>query len=67
MRENIFIIIAQEGFRDEELFKPLEVIRPSAYEPIIISPKGGICKGMLGSTVQADLSLKQAEINENTK
>ncbi|MGM5479892.1 MAG: DJ-1/PfpI family protein [Nanobdellota archaeon] len=67
MREHIYILLAQEGFRDEELLKPLEVIKPSRFTPVLASPKKGTCTGMLGTTIESEMSISDITINEETK
>ncbi|MGM5481387.1 MAG: DJ-1/PfpI family protein [Nanobdellota archaeon] len=67
VREKIYLIIAQENFRDEELLEPLEVLKPTAYEPVILSPKQGTCKGMLGEEVESDKAIKDAVIDDDTR
>ena len=67
MEENIYIIIAQQDFRDEELLEPLEVLKPTPYNPIILSPQQGECTGMKGVKIQSDKAIKDAVIDDNTR
>lgn len=67
MREKIYLIIAQNDFRDEELFEPLEALKPTAYEPVILSPEKGTCTGMLNRTVESDMAIQDASIDESTR
>ncbi|MFP4118955.1 MAG: DJ-1/PfpI family protein [Candidatus Woesearchaeota archaeon] len=67
MREKIYLVIAQEGFRDEELLEPLDVFKPTPYEPVILSPKQGTCKGMFGAEVESDKAIKDAVIDDDTR
>jgi protease I len=61
------MIIAQNGFRDEELLVPKETLKAAGFQVIIASPNGGVCKGMLGAAVTADIKISDIEINSETK
>lgn len=60
------MIIAQTNFRDEELIEPMELFKAENYEVIIASPDGGECKGMLGTTAVAKLTIKEINIDKDT-
>ncbi|MBW3018742.1 DJ-1/PfpI family protein [Candidatus Woesearchaeota archaeon] len=57
---NILYIIAKEGFQDHELFDTKGVLDQAGYSAIIASASEGECKGALGGTANADISIKAA-------
>ena len=52
---NILVVVAPDKFRDEELMEPLTVFDEYALQYDIASTRKGICKGMLGASVEATL------------
>ena len=56
----ILIIVAQQNFRDEELNEPRRLLRAAGHVLVIASVNAGICKGMLGMDVTAELSASEA-------
>jgi len=62
--KRILMIIAPKNFRDEELFIPMEYFQAHGAKVVIASKKAGECVGMLGSRVNAKLSL--ADVNVST-
>jgi len=52
------MVIAQENFRDEELFEPKEVLEKSGIEVKIASSGLKLAKGVLGGTAEPELLLK---------
>ncbi len=58
------MIIAQNGFRDEELLDPKAFFEKEKFEVIIAAPQKGLCKGMLGTVVQATHSLSEVTLNK---
>jgi protease I len=52
------MVIAQENFRDEELFEPKEVLEKSGIEVKIASSGLKLAKGMLGGTAEPEFLLK---------
>jgi protease I len=63
----VYMIIAQKDFRDEELLIPKEILESKGFQTIIASPDAGICKGMLGAEVTADIKISEIDINSETK
>jgi protease I len=59
----VYFIIAQQGFRDEELFEPLEIVKEAGYTPIILSQEAGLCKGSKGGEVTADFAISDAKLD----
>jgi len=62
-QEKVLMIIAKNGFRDEELFVPREMLQSNGYEVEIASTSAGRCKGMLGKEVMADISLHDVDVD----
>lgn len=60
----ILMVVAQNGFRDEELFEPIEVFESNGYKVDIASVSKGEAKGMLGALINAELSIKDAKVYE---
>ena len=61
-QEKVLMIIAKDGFRDEELFVPREILQSNGYDVEIASVSKGRCKGMLGKEVIADISLHDVDV-----
>lgn len=64
MEKKILMIIPPEKFRDEELFVPKEHFEGKGIEVTIASTKTGECKGMMGKTATADLTLDQVNADD---
>ncbi|MCM8777970.1 MAG: DJ-1/PfpI family protein [Candidatus Omnitrophica bacterium] len=60
----VLLIIAQNGFRDEEYFKPKQILETAGYKVITASAQAGLARGKLGGTTQADISLKDVKVDE---
>lgn len=60
----LLLVIAPEGFRDEELDTPKRVFEESGIDVDIASTKPGTCTGMLGATVEADLMVDTVDPND---
>jgi protease I len=58
------MIIAQEGFRDEELLVPKEILETGGVEVNIASQHKGEAKGKLGAKVNADISYKDINVED---
>jgi len=56
-------IVAPEGFRDEELFHPKEILDSKGIETVIASTKKGICNGTLGGTAESSLTLSEVNVD----
>ncbi len=66
MTKKVYMVIAQKDFRDEELIEPKKILEDNKYQVIVLSPEGGICKGMLGLEISADKNIRDAEIDSDT-
>lgn len=60
----VLFIIAQDKFRDEELLEPKRIVEESGHEAVVASVTAGECKGMLGATINADLAVKDANVDD---
>ncbi|MCM8779610.1 MAG: DJ-1/PfpI family protein [Candidatus Omnitrophica bacterium] len=58
------MVVAQNGFRDEELLEPKKVLEDGGIKVIIASRSTKPAKGMLGAVVKPDISLEQISVNE---
>jgi len=58
----IAMIIAKDGFRDEEYLQPKDVFIKSNFEVDTYSSSSGIAKGMLGATVKVDKTIDQLKV-----
>jgi len=66
MSKKIIMVIAQDRYRDEELLEPKEVFEDNGYEVEVVSPEGGLCKGMLDAII-GTISLEEVEIDKHVK
>lgn len=62
--ENAVMVIAQRGFRDEELFRPKEILEKAGVVVTIASLTLQECKGMLGSVVKPDTTIDQVRVDD---
>ncbi len=57
-------IIAQNNFRDEELQKPLAMLKDAGHKCTIASIEKGGCKGMLGLEIDTDIAVRDASADD---
>ncbi|MHC1585425.1 MAG: DJ-1/PfpI family protein [Candidatus Syntropharchaeia archaeon] len=62
--KNILMVIAPEGFRDEELFDSKRIFEERGAKVEIASIDRNIAKGMLGGAVKPDLVFDEVDIDE---
>ncbi|MBN1159853.1 MAG: DJ-1/PfpI family protein [Candidatus Diapherotrites archaeon] len=55
--KKVLMVIAPEKFRDEELFKPKEIIEANGGIVTIASLKARPCTGMMGATITPDIEI----------
>jgi protease I len=60
----IVLIIAQEGFRDEEYAVPKEILQGAGHEVITASTARGEARGKLGMVTQVDRALDEIDAGE---
>ncbi|MFH0732319.1 MAG: DJ-1/PfpI family protein [Candidatus Omnitrophota bacterium] len=61
MSKKILMIIAKDGFRDEELFEPKSVFEKAGYKVIVASSSAGIATGKLGAKVMVDETIDKVD------
>jgi len=57
-------VVAAEGYQDEELRAPLELLRAKGIQVELASARRGKCTGMLGGEVQAGMALGEVRAAE---
>lgn len=65
MSKKIIMVVAQEGFRDEELLEPKALFEEKGYDVVVASPEKGLCKGMLGAVLESNVALKDVSIDKH--
>ncbi|MFA5843478.1 MAG: DJ-1/PfpI family protein [Coriobacteriia bacterium] len=58
------LVIAPEGFRDEEYAHPKEVLERRGVTVVTASVAPGPCRGKLGMTARADVALSEADTED---
>lgn len=53
--KKVVMIIAQDNFRDEEIFQPKEILEKAGIEVKVASSSLKVAKGMLGGTIKPDM------------
>lgn len=56
----VIMVVAHQGFRDEELFIPKEVLEKAGHTVLVASTESGDATGKLGGVTKVDLTLSQA-------
>jgi protease I len=59
----IALVIAQEGFRDEEYFDTKKAVETKGVSVLTVSREAGNASGKLGGTATADVSIKNADLS----
>lgn len=60
----ILMIIAQNGFRDEEYKIPYDYFKNQGLEVEVASPEGGECEGKYGMIEEVDFSFSEVDLDE---
>jgi protease I len=58
------MIIAEDNFRDEELFEPREILENNGIEVKVASTSLGQASGMLGATVKPDILVRDIKVSD---
>lgn len=58
--KNVLMVVAQNGFRDEELEHPKTIFKQKGANVLIAAEKKAPAKGMLGASITPDYSIKEA-------
>ena len=62
--KRVLMVISPDGFREEELFEPQELLVARGAKVTIASIDGKIAEGMAGATVQPDLRIAQVRLDD---
>ena len=62
--KKILMVIAQQDFRDEELFKPKAVFEGAGASVFVAAPRKETAMGMLGGEVQPDFAISDVNASE---
>ncbi|MDD5686332.1 MAG: DJ-1/PfpI family protein [Elusimicrobia bacterium] len=62
--KKVVMIIAKNGFRDEEYLQPKDILTKAKIEIVTASSSKGIAKGMLGATVSVDVTIDEINIKD---
>jgi protease I len=62
--KKVLFMIAQEGFRDEELLKPKEILEKAEIEVTVASENKGKATGSRGAVVEAQLSFDESNVDD---
>ncbi len=62
--KKVVMIIASQGFRDEELLQPKEIFEKNGIGVTIASTSLNVAKGILGARVKPDVLVQDVNINE---
>ncbi len=57
--KKVVLIIAQEGFRDEELTTPKKILTEEGAKVVVASTRKSMCKGMLGLKIKPDMTISR--------
>ncbi|MDP8233679.1 MAG: DJ-1/PfpI family protein [Candidatus Saelkia tenebricola] len=60
----ILMIVAKNGFRDEEAFITKEVLENNGYTVDVASSSQGVCSGMLGKSMNAEVSIDEIDVSD---
>jgi len=62
--KKVVMVIAQDGFRDEELLQPKEILERNGIEVKVASSSLAQAKGMLGAKVKPDILVSDINIRD---
>ena len=60
----VLLIVAQNGFRDEEYFKPKAILEDAGYQVKTGSVKVGTARGKLGGTAKVEVALSEVKVDD---
>jgi len=60
----VLLVVAQNGFRDEEYFKPKAILEAAGYSVKTASARAGIARGKLGGTAKVDAALADIKVDD---
>jgi len=56
--KNVLMVVANEGFKDEEYFEPIDILRNNGIQVITAALQAGKAKSALGQTVIVDVAAR---------
>ena len=62
--KKVVMIIAENGFRDEELLQPREILEKQGFEVKVASTNLSQAKGMLGAKVKPDILVSDINVKD---
>jgi protease I len=62
--KRVVMIIAPDGFRDEELLEPKEILEKNGVAVTIASSTTNIAKGMLGAKIKPEITIQDLNIKD---
>lgn len=62
--KKVLMVVAQEGFRDEEFFEPRDVFEDAGLTITVASKTTDVATGALGGTVRPDVPIDKVIISE---
>jgi protease I len=64
LKKRVLFVIAQNDFRDEELFVPKRIIEKAGIEVVVSSITTDMCHGKLGGNVLPDIAVKDVDMDD---
>jgi protease I len=64
LKKKVLMIIASDGFRDEELLKPKEIFERNGFEVTVASTSLNTAKGMLGTKIKPDILIQDVNVSD---
>lgn len=62
--KEVLLIIAPDGFRDEEFSKPKKILLEEGAQVTVASTRKGVCSGMLGLRVKPDTTIAKVKVKD---
>jgi len=62
--KRVLMVIPHTQFRDEEFFEPRKILEDEGAKVVVASTSVRICRGMKGGSVQAEISIAEAKVED---
>ena len=62
--KKVLMVIPYTQFRDEEFFEPKKILEDEGGNVVIASTLARVCRGMRGGSVQADIAIADAKVDD---
>ena len=62
--KKVLMVIPYTQFRDEEFFEPKKILEDEGANVVIASTVARVCRGMRGGSVQADIAIADAKVDD---